>query len=200
MILIKIPSREREEQCQKVVDQIYATCGVPFQIVVVNDKDCEYSIKGADVLVTERTTKVGAFNAAQEVIDSIYHDWSLCLMAADDLEFICEDWGKIVMEAAAKYPERVLHFPDGFHGENLNTHPFIPKSVYLKNGYLFYPEYRSFFPDPDLMKTDPPIYIDQQIFRHMHPETMNVESDALYQHNSKDWFHDQAIFNRRWNA
>lgn len=197
MILIKLPSREREEQCQRVVDAIHATCGVPFQIVVVNDKDCEYSIKGVDLLVTERTTKVGAFNAAQDVIDSIYPDWSLCLMAADDLEFICEDWGKIVMEAAAKHPDRVLHFPDGFHGDKLNTHPFIPKATYLKNGYLYNPIYRSFFCDTDLMQTDPPAFIDVQIFRHMHPETMNVETDALYQRNSADWQHDKAIFDAR---
>lgn len=199
MILIKLPSREREEQCQRVVDQIHATCGVPFQIVVVNDKDCEYSIKGADVLVTERTTKVGAFNAGQDVIDSIYPEWSLCLMAADDLKFICEDWGKIVMEAAAKYPDRVLHFPDGYQNKNLNTHPFIPKATYLKNRYLYNPIYRSFFCDTDLMRTDPPAFIDVQIFRHLHPETCNIETDALYQRNSADWQHDKAIFDARYS-
>lgn len=197
MILIKLPSREREEQCQRVVDQIHKTCGVPFQIIVINDWDCEYNINGADILVTERTTKVGAFNASQELIDSIYPDWSLCLMAADDLEFIMPDWGKIVMDAADAFPNRVLHFPDGYQNENLNTHPFIPKSVYLKNKYLYYPEYRSFFCDPDLMETDPPVYIDRQIFRHAHPYCTGADMDAVYKHNDRDWLHDKAIFDAR---
>lgn len=118
-------------------------------------------------------------------------------MAADDLEFICEDWGKIVMDAAAKHPDRVLHFPDGYQNRNLNTHPFIPKAIYLKNGYLYFPKYRSFFCDPDLMQTDPPIYIDKQIFAHLHPYKTGAKMDDLYLRNDADWQHDKALFDAR---
>lgn len=141
-------------------------------------------------------TKIEACNSGMKDID---YPWDIVLLASDDMipEEVGYD-GKIRLHMRANFPNTngILWFSDGVQKEKLNTLSIMGRAMYESFGYIYNPEYKSFFCDTeftDLCKTtlrNKCSYISYCIIRHNHFVTGATPYDELYMRNDAYWYQD----------
>jgi len=99
----------------------------------------------------------------------------------------------------------VLHFNDGSSGEGLNTLCIMGRPYYDRFGYIYHPDYKSFFCDDEFTKVsyklDKAIYINKPIIIHdnigVYGSKNYHQYDETYERNKINDQHDSEVFGKR---
>ena len=124
------------------------------------------------------------------------------VLASDDMVPQIAGYDAIITTTMAEaFPnlDGALHFNDGYHGrDQVMTLSVLGWNLYTKFGYLYQPEYQSFFCDNEFTAVTRAIgayhYDPRVIVRHCH---IGRTPDALYRRNQACWRHDQDTYQRR---
>jgi hypothetical protein len=130
--------------------------------------------------------------------------WDILLVISDD--FFCrrKGWDDFVRQKMTQ------HFPDTdgslwiYDGsqKKINTLPCLGWKYYQRIGFIYNPEYKSFFCDNEQteigMRDGKLAFIDEMIATHEHPAWGGgMKIDELYQRNNKYWPQDHRTYERR---
>ena len=210
-ILLKFPSRNRPTQCLDVLKKYISFASKPNLLciqVTLDDDDASatpefiQSLKNLHPLLSvsksPHTSKVDAMNA------DITQSFDILVLGADDI-YPVSGYDDIIRDRMEQlYPDMdgVLFFNDGYCGSHLNTIPILGSKYYARFGYIYNPEYKSFFCDNEFQQVSEDLkkstYFNTCILKHEHPcNNSSVKSDATYAVNDIWYAHDQAIWNAR---
>lgn len=208
-LLVKFPTRGRRNKFLFVLKRYYDLLSgnndVRF-IITMDEDDVEMN----DPLVRElldnypnltyyygnSKTKIEAVNA-----DIPSDNWDIILLASDDMIPHLKGYDSDIINYMRKlYPDTdgVLHFPDGFQNEVLNTLSIMGRKYYDRFGYIYYPGYKSVFCDNEFMCVSRILnkvtYVDKLIIRHEHPDYGFSPGDHIHSENLKNLNHDNNLF------
>ena len=197
--LIKFPTRGRSDKFFSVLDKYIENFSDEneYHILV----SCDYddiemnnqlvlqklsSYQNLSFYYSARDSKIGAVNRDIENAP----DFDILLLASDDM--IPEEAGydkRIVEEMTSSFPDLdgVVWFFDGYK-KDLNTLCILGKPYYDRFGYIYHPDYDSWYPDNEFMEVanllNRQAFIDEIIIRHEHPaNTPSSPVDHLYIEN-----------------
>ena len=234
-ILIKIPTRNREEKFFKLLDTCIQRLSGDneYQILVSCDND-DLSMRYRFVLdklslydnicyfSSPRDTKIGACNRD---IDRVPDDWQVVALISDDMMPVVDNWDKYISDGMEKYfpdTDGALWFFDG-HREDINTISILGNKYYKRFGYIYYPEYQSFYCDDEYTKVAEKLGKIQKcnwpmtLIEHQHysfsPEFIKLSNskktrearksikmfgaDRTYKENQEGFAHDIELFRKR---
>lgn len=211
-LLIKIPTRERSQQFFTNLDRYYALLSqkYPYHFLITCDEDDKNmncgevrkkfeNYQNLTVIYGKSISKIDAYNRDLDKIDN----YDLILATSDDAIPVVYGYDQIIIEAMQKkFPDfdGVIKFNDG-HQKTLNTLPVIGIKFYKRFNYIYYPTYKSIYPDLELtlvsklLKKE--LVIDQVLIRHDHPIWKTAFYDNLYRKNDKFNAADRQIFVKR---
>lgn len=132
-------------------------------------------------------------------------EWHTILLVSDDMECQLFGWDQRIREEMKRhYPDTdgCLWFHDGSDQKRISTLSCIGRKYYDRFGYLYYPEYKSFFCDNEYteiaVKENKIQFLDEVIIKHRHPAwDSSAKNDPLYIRNNKYWNHDQELYRKR---
>lgn len=194
-ILIKFPTRSRHEKFHNVL-QNYIDMATSIQnikiIVSVDDDDSPEKYKKIHECVSifsgKKSNKIDAIN--RDIPDPSTFD--ILLLASDDMIPIQKGYDDIIRSKMSEHfpdGDGVLFFNDGYKKYKLNTLVICGSKYYERFGYIYYPEYKSFFCDNEFMdeanKLGKQIYFHDVIIKHEHPQNTKLikNIDNLYKIN-----------------
>ncbi|NNM88021.1 MAG: glycosyltransferase family 2 protein [Phycisphaerae bacterium] len=127
------------------------------------------------------------------------------VLASDDMVPQVAGYDAIITTTMAEVflnLDGALHFDDGYHGgKSVITLSVLGWNLYTKFGYLYQPEYQSFFCDNEFTAVTRALgayhYDPRVIVRHCH---IGRTPDALYRRNQACWTQDQNTYQRRGAA
>jgi hypothetical protein len=210
-LLIKFPTRGRPDKFFSVLERyrdLSRSGNVSFVVScdlddesMNNDKIKERlrAFDNVEVHYGNSKTKIQAINA-----DMQGRDFDICLLASDDM--IPERVGydlEIIDQMQVNYPDLdgVIWFSDGYQGRKLNTLTVVGKRYYDRFGYLYHPDYVSFYSDNEFMQVafmlGKQTYVDDVIIRHQHPDNTKESIDLTYATNNQHVMRDHLVFNNR---
>jgi hypothetical protein len=147
------------------------------------------------------TGKISAINADLDRVMSFRPD--VILLASDDMIPVHGGYDDVIAKAMAKFfpdTDGVLHFNDGFSGQNrLITLSILGRKYFDRFGYLYYPGYKSVFCDNEFTDVarmlGKVVYIDHVIIQHQWVGAVNP-NDALHRRNEsvEMYEHDKAVY------
>jgi hypothetical protein len=213
-ILFKFPTRNRPEKFFQVLDLYFQLLSneYDFEFVISCDID-DKTMNNTNVIKKLKTyrnltyyfdnnkTKIDAINANLQG-----KEFDILILCADDMIPKIAGFDVEIIETFKekfKDGDGVLWFFDG-HTKELNTMPIIDKKYYDRFGYIYYPEYRSFWCDNEFMDTAEKLnkqrYINKCIIEHQHPAWCNnVKKDQLYIDNDMKSKGDKELYLKRKN-
>ena len=205
-ILIKFPTRGRVDKFFSTLDKYIENFSQDneYHIVVTCDYDDpgmnnDRAIKklasydNLSYYFGNRDSKIGAINRDLEKAE--IPDYDIILLASDDMVPEKSGYDKRIVEEMNKNHEDldgVVWFYDGYK-RDLNTLCILGKPYYERFGYIYHPEYDSWFADNEFMEVanilDKQTFIDEIIIRHQHPaNTKDIEFDQLYVENDSAYY------------
>jgi hypothetical protein len=110
---------------------------------------------------------------------------------------------EIIDQMRLNYPDMdgVIWFSDGYQEKKLNTLVVLGKRYYDRFGYLYHPDYVSFYSDNEFMQVafmlGKQTYVDEVIIKHEHPDNTKESIDMTYAVNNQHVLRDHHIFNVR---
>lgn len=145
--------------------------------------------------------KIDACNRDMSAVD----DWDIVVLMSDDMVPQKIGWDTIIMnKMMEKYPDGdgILFFNDGFRGQELNTMCILGRKYYNRFGYIYNPNYVSFYCDDEFTQVGNMLgkqtYFDEILFKHEHPGNgFKDHFDHLYKINQKNILIDKETFNMR---
>ena len=210
-LLIKFPTRGRPDKFFNVLDKYVSlsrsgcvrfvvSCDLDDNTMnndVVREKLASYD--NLEVHFGTSKTKIEAINA-----DMRGQDFDICLLASDDMIPEREGYDlEIIEKMKVNYPDLdgVIWFSDGYQKSKLNTLIVLGKRYYDRFGYLYHPDYVSFYCDNEFMQVafmlGKQTYVDDVIIRHEHPDNTKEAIDMTYAVNNQHVSRDHAIFMSR---
>lgn len=191
-ILYKYPTRERPLKFAKCLDQYYRLMDSDsdYEFVVTVDND-DPEMNNPEVIrflnnvpkLTYRfgdsKTKIEAINA--DIPDT---DWDILVLISDDMIPEVENFDNIIRKKMTEHfpdTDGVLWFFDGWR-KDLNTLCILGRKYYDRFGYIYHPDYKSFWCDAEFTevanKLGKQVYIDQIIIRHLHPDIVMQDKET----------------------
>jgi len=217
-ILLKYPTKFRVEKSLSTLAKYMDLAADPshIDILVSIDEDDPESIAAkpryeaihpghVQVVVGPPIGKIGAVNRDMPLKSSENSDsdsFDILIMASDDMIPQIQGYDTIIREKMQQcYPDTdgVLFFNDGHQGSTLNTLVICGSAYYYRFGYIYYPEYKSFYCDNEFMdqanRLRKQTYFPQVIIEHQHPDIVkSISHDYLYAKNIVYWQHDKALY------
>lgn len=212
--LIKYATRSRPVWFIKAIHNITNTIHAKnYQILVSADlddptmmhddinKELSY-FPNVKIVYGKSESKVAAINRDMEQADP----WDLLINFSDDMHWVVDDWDKIMIEQHKRIWGDSLdffsHWSDGYIGHALPTMSIMGLTYYLRDNYIYYPEYKSFSCDAEAMYVAQArkrySYFSTVLFKHNHPaNNKEVLNDELYKLNSLHTPHDVKIYFNR---
>jgi hypothetical protein len=179
-----------------------------FDDVKMNNPDVAKKLreyKNLEFYYGRKKTKIDAINRDIKKITQHY-DWDVLISAADDMIPVKENYDVEIESAMNEHFPALnggLWFFDGYR-RDLNTLSILGRKRYEEFGYVYYPQYKSWYCDneyTDIGLSDGKLkFIDKCIIRHEYPaHNSSVVFDELYKQNetAEIKFHDQNLFNQR---
>jgi hypothetical protein len=132
--------------------------------------------------------------------------FDILLLASDDMVPEVQSYDDTIRnKMAVNFPDTdgVLWFNDGLKGHTLNTLCVLGKKYYDRFGYIYYPEYTSFFCDNEFTDTarklKRQIYFDIVLIRHIHVISDASLQDDTYARNGdlNIYIKDQKLYESR---
>ena len=145
-------------------------------------------------------------NKIEAINNDIYnYDWDILVVVSDDMIPVIQDFDKVICSDMQKYYPNLdgaLHYNDDFCGGNRTiTLSIMGRELYRQLGYVYHPDYKSFFCDNEftevVRKMNKVQYIDKVIISHKSWHGGGNSADALYKRNSKMGAPDEATYNKR---
>jgi len=211
-ILVKFPTRGRPEKfldtLQKYIDLAQDKNGMFFMVTLDSDdetatpefiENIKMKCSNVQVDVGISGTKIKAVNRDMEKAPH----YDILLLASDDMIPVVPGYDKIIRNNMIKYypdTDGVLWFNDGIQGNKLNTLCILGRKYYNRFGYIYYPEYKSFYCDDEFTYIANQLrrqtYFDQIIIKHDH-SIVNGIWDQTYAKNSVYADEDKKLFYER---
>jgi hypothetical protein len=174
--------------------------------VMLDDKMIDWIYDQSENIVIHfghHVDKIDAVNSG--IRDAVFEiKWDICLLASDDMIPEVQGYDNIIRKLFAEHHpdfDGVIHFNDGHQGANLNTLSILGKKYFDRFGYIYHPDYKSFYADNEFhdvsMRLEKHIYWDQVIIRHKHPDLDRSLYDDTYMANNQWLDHDFKVYNRR---
>jgi hypothetical protein len=213
-LLIKIPTRGRPEQFFSMLDLYIKYLGnkekTRFLItadiddeLMNNDKIREYIKIYSDsynvdieVVFSESKNKIHAINRDLDIYSK---SWDILVLASDDMLPVFEGYDEIICrDMEENFPEKdgILYYPDGY--TDLNTLPIMGRKYYERFGYIYNPEYKSFFCDNEFHEIAD--HLKKQyhskivMFSQEHPANIGNGWDEVYEKNNTTWEEDKLVY------
>lgn len=210
-LLIKFPTRSRPERFINTLDDYYSnmTSLESNSVLVSCDEDdetmtCESMVSklsSYNNLSVDYQNNKGKIDAINKGVPN--DGWDILLLASDDMIPIVSGYDTIIKKMMEKHfpdTDGVLWFNDGHQGMNLNTLCILGKKYYDRFGYIYHPEYKSFYCDNEFTEVSRRlgkcVYCPDIIIKHDHP-SVGAASDDLYAVNHKFLEHDRQVWIRR---
>jgi hypothetical protein len=200
-ILVKLPSRQRPSQCANALNRAIenqATTNVHY-LLTIDSND-----RSMDDLTVDSGNSKGKIHACNRGVDSFKGDWDVILLLSDDMICQSKGWDKtLIDEMGEHYPDLdgVLFHNDGFLGKKLNTLCILGRKYYNRFGYIYHPDYLSFYCDNEFMDVannlEKQTYFDKVLFKHEHPANTGHVADSLYLDNNKNFERDKSVYLKR---
>jgi len=141
-------------------------------------------------------TKVEACNADMYIVK----DWDIVVLVSDDMLPQVQGYDDIIANDMQKYfpaLDGALHYNDGLHGNNtLITLSIMGRKLYDYFGYIYHPDYNSFYCDTEftqvVKKIDKYKYIPEIIVRHQW-----IHSDEMAKIGTEKGKDDARIYKQR---
>ena len=209
-LLVRMPTRSRPAQALDVLAKYRGMAGTEILLEVVVDADDATMAApdvrrrldelGCTVTVGNHKSKIQAVNGG------CVNEWDVLLLASDDMVPIKQGYAVRVLEAMAQYFPQLdgaVYFDDNYAGQKLCTLPIMGRRLYDQFGYVYHPDYMSFFCDNEqtevLQVTKRLVYVDERLIEHRHfaNKAAPVPMDALYQANNVMWNRDKVVYEKR---
>lgn len=210
-ILIKFPTRGRQEKFFSTLNKYYELLDdidrTQFQITIDEDDITMNDQKVFEKLSSYKNLKFD-LGKSKNKIDAINRNitvdgWDIILIASDDMIPKVEGYDTIIRNKMVElYPntDGILWFHDG-NRKDLNTLSIFGREYYKRFGYVYHPEYKSFWCDNEFTQVGNILkkqtFIDQVIIHHEHPDWGFGRRDDLYISNAKNDNHDRNVFINR---
>jgi hypothetical protein len=137
-------------------------------------------------------------------------DYDIIVLASDDMIPQVSGYDEVIkshMNQHFQDTDGALWYYDGFK-RSLCTLSILGKKYYNRFGYIYHPDYRSFYCDDEYTRVGQQLkkikFINQVIIRHDHPTFKRrpggedgVVIDETYIKNNKDIQHDKDVYYRR---
>jgi len=210
-LLVKFPTRGRPEKFFSVLESyrnLSRSKNVKFLVScdlddsTMNNEEVRKrfeSYENVEVCYGNSKTKIQAVNA-----DMSGRDFDICLLASDDMIPEREGYDlEIIRQMKVNYPDLdgVIWFSDGYQKQKLNTLIVLGKRYYDRFGYLYHPDYVSFYCDNEFMQVafafGKQTYVDDVIIRHEHPDNTKEGIDMTYAVNNQHVMRDHMMFAQR---
>lgn len=212
-ILLKYPTRGRPRQFAETLSGWLRQASDLERVSVLVTCDEDDASMSDDVLDGARAshprlairrdanrTKIEACNRG--LFDS---PWDVVLAVSDDM-FCCRPgWDDVVRSRMLSFhggTDGALWFHDGCQ-RAINTIECVGRARCERFGYLYHPDYASFYCDNEStlvgLRDGKLPYIEDPICTHEHPAwgRSGVKYDGTYERNSSWWQHDRKIFEER---
>lgn len=213
-LLIKFPTRGRQEQFLKTFEKYHELCEDKDNTMFLVSIDKDDNMMNNDEVISKiknykNTTlvignSVSKIHAVNRDLDTFKEDWDIVLLASDDMLPIVNSYDNIIRNNMMfNYPDGdgILWFNDGFQGNRLNTLCILGKKYYNRFGYIYHPDYKSCWSDNEFMTVGnllkKQVYIDQVIIKHEHPDWGYGERDMIHHKNFTDLSFDMKLFKDR---
>lgn len=143
--------------------------------MIDNLKNLEY----VEVHVGNSKSKIEAINA-----DIPKDDWDILVLISDDMIPEIKGFDNIIRDKMkAHYPDTdgILWFFDGWR-KDLNTLCILGRKYYDRFGYIYHPDYNSFWCDAEFTDVgnmlNKQTFIDTVIIRHLHPDIVMADKET----------------------
>lgn len=212
--LFKYPTRNRPNWFMQTLKTYYSMLSRknPYRFLITLDEDDETMnnnemrifMDGFPNLVYkygDYETKIEAINADMEG-----EEFDILFLVSDDMIPIVCNFDNIIAERMKRhFPnlDGALHFPDGFCNESKDsaiTLSIMGKKLYDRFGYIYHPDYKSFFCDTEfrdvVYRMNKAIYIPKVIVNHQWKGQAN-KRDTMYIRNTELGRDDRQTYKRR---
>jgi hypothetical protein len=213
-ILMKFTSRGRYETLKRCVQAYYDQANNVKDMLWVFSVDTDdETFQNEDFNVFLQNLKIdyiiyigsskGKIDAINRDVASISKDWDILLNISDDQLPIVKGYDDVIRDTMPNNLDASLWFNDG-HQDEIITQEILGRKYYQEQGYIYYPEYKSFFCDNEstivAQKKNKLIKSPLCIIKHFHPHwgyNDHIQQDQLYITNDAYWEHDKNLFNQR---
>ena len=214
-ILFKFTTKNRPEKFKKVLNNFFDKVGNIDNIILLVSVDSDDSTMLTDdinnfinnhpkksvirFVVGEPMKKIPAANRDVNLVK----DWDIIMTIADDFLFETENFADIIRNRMSEYfldLDGVLNFWDGFRPDDLCTHPIMGRKYYERFGYVYNPNYYSFYCDNEFTEVakslNKIVNLKEQVFTHFH-FSVNNQMDEQDKKNQLDWDYDEKLYKKR---
>jgi hypothetical protein len=212
-ILIKYATRKRPQYFLKAITNIMSTIhDQNYEILVSIDNDdftmqseaiknCIASNPKIKCFSGPHESKVAAINRDMDKSG----DWDILVNMSDDFFFVQQGWDNTIRQRVKDVWGQSLdfyaHFDDGYVHDQLCTMSIIGRDYYNRDGYIYYPGYKSFSCDAEsyyvAMMRGRYHYFPEVLAKHQHPANSPAPNDELYRANSLHTDHDVKLYFER---
>lgn len=145
----------------------------------------------------------GKIHAINRDVNLVKDNWDILLNISDDQLPIVQGYDDFIRDAMPDSLDYSLWFNDG-HQSEIITQEILGRKYYENQGYIYYPEYKSFFCDNEstqvAQKLGKLIKVEWCIINHFHPvwgANDHIQDDELYRANNAHWEHDKELHFKR---
>ena len=217
-ILLKCPTRSRPQRVMQTLQAYIRLANQPNLLGIAVSCDADDAsmtrnlvqdeirqimrrVGWGQIYYSNNTSKIQACNADMSRVD---YPWDIVVLVSDDMVPQVKGYDDVIRNhMLSRFPDTngLLWFNDGCQGDKLNTLCVYGRQFYERLGYIYHPDYKSFYCDTeltDLCRTDYKdncLYVPYCIIRHEHPGTGFADRmDALYATNQRYWSEDMYTY------
>ena len=222
-LIIVIPTRQRKEKFFQTLRQAQENIVLPDTHIHVTldsddyvmNQDAVKKVLGmyGNVTYTYGLSK-NKIDAVNRDAGAVWTDYDVLLLLSDDMVPVVKGFDKVIIDRMqGHFPDTdgALWFNDGNEDGNpptkdLNTLVCLGRKYYDRFGYLYFPEYKSFFCDNEYTEVGKSLgrllHLPEIIIEHRHPlfqsgKKWGAKNDVLYMKNNRHWADDEALYFRR---
>ena len=214
-ILIKVTSRGRKSELLKCVHAAHSLADNPTKLkwLFSFDYDDEgytdktfinelYALGNVKAYFGVSNSKIHAIN--RDIKDySKMNEWDILVNLSDDQLCEFKGWDSVVRETMPNDLDASIWAWDG-RQPRLNTMEIVGRNYYNRFGYIYYPEYKSFYCDNEAHEVAESlgklIKVKDCLFKHYHvgwAKETHMKHDETYKRAEKHWAHDEQLFKQR---
>jgi len=213
-ILMKFTSRSRYEILKKCVKSYFDMANNTKDMIwafTIDEDDEDFKLMDFQSFLIDLGVDYEVFmgisfskiHAINRDVNLVKGEWDILLNISDDQLPIVQGYDDIIRGAMPESLDVSLWFLDG-HQHDIITQEILGRKYYDNQGYIYYPEYKSFFCDNEstevARKNGKLVKINNCIIKHFHPvwgANEHISEDDLYRRNDSHWQHDQSLFHFR---
>lgn len=200
MISVLVPTRNRPESVQRLLDSALSTSRFIPEFIFYVDEDDTSSIDVihehdavTQILVGPRVVLSEMWNRCSELAK-----FDVMMHCGDDIVFRSRDWDERVLHEFDAWDDKIIfvHGRDGFQDANIGTHGFLHRNWVDTVGYFVPPYFSSDYNDLWLTEVADALgrrrYLPEIYTEHMHPVAGKGTWDQTHQ--------DRLVRHRRDNV